>query len=252
MVRQSKKYVSLTLIVAASALAVLLPAASAQAGDRHSKHNRYTVYAKVIKAKPIYTQVVLQEPVKECWTEQERYVIHEGNSYGRNNAQHRGNNNSHRTGNAVVGGVIGGVVGNQVGRNGNRGVQIGATIAGAIIGSAIANEAGGRRSNRRHGHYNNDYSNQGHYNNHSLNQGHYNNHSSNHGQYNNHASQYSPTYGTRPVQRCKTVVKNRYDKRIDGYNVVYVHQGRRYQTRTRNHPGSHIELKVNGKTGRYR
>lgn len=213
MSQQSKRRISFKLVAAASALAVLMPFASVQAASRHSNGNRHTVYAKVIKVRPIYRQVAYREPVEQCWTEQEQYLIHEGYS----------NRRSHRTDNSIVGGVIGGVIGNQIGRNGNRGARIGATIAGAIVGSVIANEANGHRSNRRNGRHN---------------------------RHHNHSSQHSPTYGVRPVKRCKTVYENRYEKRIDGYKVIYVHRGRRFKTRTQKHPGAHIQLNVNGRHGR--
>ena len=221
MINQRKKNVSLKLISAACALAVFLPTAGAQAADRKTNRDRFTVYAKVIQAEPIYRQVVLKEPVQQCWTEQQRYVVNEGHSY-RPNYRGRGHKyNSRTNGNAIVGGVIGGVIGNQIGRNANSGARAGATIAGAIIGSAIANDVNGNRGHRRDRHYNNDR------------------------HYNDHSYQQSPTYGVRPVKRCKTVVNNRYEQRIDGYNVTYIHRGRRFQTRTRKDPGARIQLNVN-------
>lgn len=51
-------------------------------------------------------------------------------------------------------------------------------------------------------------------------------------------------YRDVPVQRCD-VVDDRVSQRvIDGYNVTYVFQGRRYVTRTATPPGDRIELAV--------
>ena len=222
MINQSKKFNSFKVIAATAAIAVLMPLASAQAAERHSGRDRFNVYAKVISAVPIYRRVELREPIEKCWTEHERYVINEGHSYGHSHRRHKRHYNSNRTDNTIVGGVIGGVIGNQIGRNTKGGARIGATIAGAIIGSAIGNEVSGNHSHRRHG------------------------------RYNSHSNYYSPTYGVRPVQRCKTVVHNRYEQRIEGYNVTYIHRGRRFKTRTRRDPGARIKLNVHTRPARGR
>jgi len=206
------------LITAAAAVAVLLPMASVQAADRHASRNQFTVYADVLRAEPIYKQVVIREPREECWTEDETYIIQEGQSN-----QYHGSHKTHRSsngGDALVGGVIGGVIGNQLGRKGGRDVRAGATVAGAIIGSVLANEArasneGSHRRHRRHK-----------------------------PQRHRHNSGNQTVYGTRPVQRCKTVMENRYEQRIDGYKVTYEHRGRRFKTRTRRDPGPSIQLRI--------
>lgn len=227
MKHQSKKRVPLKIIAAASALAVLLPFASVQAGEKYRHSGHYSGYAKVIHAEPIYRRVSVRKPIQQCWTEQERYVIHEGNSYGRPHYQHNSGYRSKGSDGAVVGGVIGGVIGNEIGRNGSRGTRIGATIAGAIIGSAIGNDLGGNHKHNRHGRYKN----------HS-----YGNHSYKRHSYGNHSYSQKPTYGVRPVKRCKTVYTNHYERHIEGYKVTYVHRGQRFKTRTRKHPGSRIHV----------
>jgi len=203
------KNVRSKLLSMLTATALVLPMATLQAADRHASRNKFTVYADVISAEPIYREVAIREPREECWTEEERYVIQEGSS---GHHQHR-NRGSRHGGDALVGGVIGGVIGNQIGRNGSRGARAGATVAGAIIGSVIANEAGSgntHRRNRRHS-----------------------------------SGRTETVYGVRPVKRCRTLVDNRYEQRIDGYNVTYEHRGRRFQTRTRRDPGPTIELRIN-------
>ena len=226
MTKPSNKYAFLKTVAAASALAVLLPFASAQSADRYSKRDRFTVYAKVIRAEPIYRRVTVREPVKHCWTEQEKYVIHEGKHHRRPHHQsHQGYDahyDSYGNDGTIVGGVVGGVIGNQLGRGGKRGNRIGLTIAGAIIGSAIANDFGGKKHHGRHG------------------------------SYYEHSYGYEPQYGVRPVQRCKTVVNNRYEKRIDGYDVTYIHRGKRFKTRTRKDPGPRIKLNIHARPARYR
>jgi len=210
----------LTLIATAS---LLLPLASVQAADRHASRNKFTVYADVISAEPIYREVAVREPREECWTEEERYVVREGQTTNHSNTRSR---SRHNGGDALVGGVIGGVIGNQLGRNGSRGERAGATVAGAIIGSVIANEAGGNESHRRHRRHNNTQ---------------------------RHSQQRQETvYAVRPVSRCRTVINNRYEQRIEGYNVTYEHRGRRFQTRTRKDPGPSIELQVHVEPARTR
>jgi len=190
--------------------------ANAHATDRYKTNNRFTVYADVISAEPLYREVVVKEPREECWTEEQRHMIKEGSS-----GRHNNHSGRHRSGaDALVGGVIGGVIGNQLGRNGSSRERAGATVAGAIIGSVIGNESRGSNSHRRHRrHRNNTRHN-----------------------YSNHNS--APVYEVRPVNKCRTVIENRYEQRIDGYNVTYEHRGRRFQTRTRKDPGRQIELRV--------
>ena len=60
----------------------------------------------------------------------------------------------------------------------------------------------------------------------------------------NQRAQRNQDYREVPVQRC-TVVNDRVTERVvDGYNVTYVYQGRRYVTRTATPPGDRIELAV--------
>ena len=45
-------------------------------------------------------------------------------------------------------------------------------------------------------------------------------------------------------QRCKTVYESYEEERITGYDVVYRYNGANYQTKTRQHPGDTLKLKV--------
>jgi uncharacterized protein YcfJ len=46
------------------------------------------------------------------------------------------------------------------------------------------------------------------------------------------------------VERCDIVSERFTEERIDGYNVIYRYQGRRYTMRTSQHPGDRVRLRV--------
>ncbi|MEM6639884.1 MAG: glycine zipper 2TM domain-containing protein [Pseudomonadota bacterium] len=46
------------------------------------------------------------------------------------------------------------------------------------------------------------------------------------------------------VRRCETRDEVREEERIDGYRVTYLYNGREYTTRTRNHPGTRLRVRV--------
>lgn len=79
-----------------------------------------------------------------------------------------------------------------------------ATVAGTLIGAAVGNDAARR---------NNGYSSR--------------------------TTEYS-----RPVRRCDTVVRERQEERIDGYNVVYRYNGQKYATRMPYDPGRELRVRV--------
>ncbi len=209
------------LLATTTACALLLPLAQADAQDYGS--DRYTTYGKVIRAEPIYREVVIRKPVQQCWTDEERYVIQEGQYHSNHysNRSSRNTQHSRRSGDTLAGTVIGGVIGNQLGRNGSRSARAGATVAGAIIGSVIANEVTGgyRHSNKSY---------------------------KRHRRHNRHHSHHRPSreirYGVRPVERCETITKTHVEHRVEGYKVTYIHRGRKLTTRTRKDPGSRIKL----------
>lgn len=47
------------------------------------------------------------------------------------------------------------------------------------------------------------------------------------------------------VQRCATRYEERFEERVEGYRVTYVHDGRRYVTQTAYDPGQRIRVEVN-------
>ncbi len=55
---------------------------------------------------------------------------------------------------------------------------------------------------------------------------------------------YRTTQYSRPVTRCETSYQSHEEERIDGYNVVYAYNGRKYATRTPHDPGSRLRIRV--------
>jgi uncharacterized protein YcfJ len=49
---------------------------------------------------------------------------------------------------------------------------------------------------------------------------------------------------SRPVERCETRYRSHQEQRIDGYNVVYRYNGRKYSTRMPYDPGKSIKVRV--------
>lgn len=130
------------LALASCVVATGLPPTEARA-DRRDSADRFTVYADVVDVRPIYREVRVIEPHRECWTEYESRTVTER---GRAPRRTRG------AGDALVGGAIGGVIGNRLGRGASDGARAGATIAGAIVGATVANERPGARGRHRRGH----------------------------------------------------------------------------------------------------
>jgi len=55
---------------------------------------------------------------------------------------------------------------------------------------------------------------------------------------------YETVQYSRPVERCKTVIRKRREERIDGYDVVYRYKGQRYSTRMPYDPGRELRVRV--------
>ena len=62
------------------------------------------------------------------------------------------------------------------------------------------------------------------------------------------AARNAPTYHTtrysRPVRRCETNYQSHEEERIDGYEVIYAYNGRKYATRTPFDPGKRLRIRV--------
>ena len=104
----------------------------------------------------------------------------------------------------IAGGVIGGVVGRQFGSGNGRDAM---TVLGTLIGASIGHEAG-----RREHH---DYDDYGH-----------------------------ARVRSHPIERCETHYTTREERELDGYRVTYRFAGREYTTRTQEHPGNRIRVRV--------
>jgi len=106
---------------------------------------------------------------------------------------------------AIAGGIIGGVVGNQFGHGSGKKAM---TVAGSLLGLSIGHDLS-QNTNYRSDDY--DQSNHRH-------------------------------KGRK--QRCETT--NRYESRqeIVGYRVKYRYKGNKFWTRTQNHPGDRIRVRV--------
>jgi uncharacterized protein YcfJ len=112
------------LTLAAAALLVSAPALADR--DRYEDSARYghAEYAKVVRTTPIYRQVRVETPRREC---HDQRVVYREPAY--------------RDGGVLVGAILGGVAGHQFGKG--RG-NAAATAAGALIGASIAqNRHGG-------------------------------------------------------------------------------------------------------------
>ncbi len=171
-----------TSLIAVVGFGVMLASQVSMAGAR----GNYTDVARVLKVKPIYETVRVNNPRRKCWDEP---------------VYRRGGGNSAVP--TIVGGIIGGVIGNQFGRgNGRRAL----TVAGTILGGAIGHDIGHQNS--------------------------------------------GPGYETIE-RRCRVV--NRFTERqeVVGYRVKYRYNGKVLWTRTQEHPGKYINVKVKVRPERY-
>lgn len=80
-------------------------------------------YAKVVDARPLYREVRVREPVRECWDEPVYHTRRDGHK---------------SAGGMLAGGLIGGIVGHQIGHGSGRRV---ATAVGTLIGAKIGHDA---------------------------------------------------------------------------------------------------------------
>ncbi|EAR21166.1 glycine zipper 2TM domain-containing protein [Nitrococcus mobilis] len=114
------KLLSIGLCAASAALAPLAQAAS---------YGNYGMdYARVIRVEPIYREIEITTPQRQCYDQ----PVHRG---------YRANDGGDGALAAVVGGVVGGVIGHSLGRGRHRApVTIAGTLAGVGIGRHIARQ----------------------------------------------------------------------------------------------------------------
>ena len=119
------------------AIALLVFAGAAGAGDKGHKHgykhghkqhdyapqSEVFDYARVLESRPIYREIKVTAPVRECWQEPVYHTRHGG----------------HKSASGMLaGGLIGGIIGHQIGKG--RGNKV-ATAVGTLIGAQIGHEA---------------------------------------------------------------------------------------------------------------
>lgn len=119
------KFLKIMLTVA---LLVITGIADAEGDRQGQKKHGYNTrqdlfeYARVVEVQPIYREVKVSTPLRECWDEPVYHTRQQPKSAG----------------GMLAGGLIGGIVGHQLGRgNGNRV----ATAMGALVGAHIGHQA---------------------------------------------------------------------------------------------------------------
>lgn len=171
------KWLTIGLFAAAAAISPIAPAAGY--GDYG------TAYARVIEAQPIYREVAISTPQRECYDEPVA-------------GQYRARRGGDGTLAAVVGGVVGGVIGHRLGRGRHRAPV---TIAGTLVGAGI-----GRHIARHRG------------------------------------DAYAAPVSYQRV--CQVVHDTRYERRLDGYDVIYQYGGETHRTRMPYDPGPRLRVRV--------
>ena len=123
--------------VIAIILIIMSATALADSKKRYKNHSQNMAYdfAKVVDVRPVYREVEVSNPVRECWDEP---VIRTHNNTGHKSAS-----------GMAVGGILGGVIGHQIGKgNGNKL----ATAVGTLIGAQIGHDAVNGRVQSGQGH----------------------------------------------------------------------------------------------------
>lgn len=116
-----KSVLAMTLVLMSSNL---LASSNNHGYGRGAKNIQFGI-GKVVDATPIYRQVRISNPIRECWDEP---VIHTQNSYSEPKS----------ASGMAVGGILGGIIGHQIGKG--RGNRL-ATAMGTIIGAQIGHNA---------------------------------------------------------------------------------------------------------------
>ncbi len=96
--------------------------------------HRFTDYAKVTRATPVYQTVEHRIPQESCWVETVR-----------TERNHRHNDSATST---LVGGLIGGAIGHAVGR-GKSNKKLGAVV-GSVVGMSVGHDIGHKNHRTRH------------------------------------------------------------------------------------------------------
>ena len=119
------KYFKTVLAMTLVLMSANLLADSRHRGIGHGPKNMFDGFGKVVEVTPIYRQIKVTYPVRECWDEP---VIHTQNDYSHPKS----------ASGMAVGGILGGIIGHQIGKgNGNKL----ATVMGTLIGAQIGHNA---------------------------------------------------------------------------------------------------------------
>jgi uncharacterized protein YcfJ len=118
---KTNKPVMAVILILISATAI---ADSSNKRFKNKSGNMAYDFAKVVDVRPIYREVEVSNPVRECWDEP---VIQVHGGTGRKSAS-----------GMAVGGILGGIIGHQVGRGNGKKL---ATAVGTIIGAQIGHDA---------------------------------------------------------------------------------------------------------------
>lgn len=92
--------------------------------------NSFYDTARVLKAKPIYETVSVNQPEERCWNER---VTHRSRGYSKSYTP------------TIAGAIIGGAVGNQFGKGSGKDAM---TVAGALLGASVGNDMGKHHGGR--------------------------------------------------------------------------------------------------------
>lgn len=136
--KKTKKLITRSLVAAAVASVIALPAAAGKYREQSDYENSTYDYARVVNVKPRIETYQVNNPVESCWDE--RVPVRE------RTAGHRSHRKSSKTP-EVLGAIIGGVIGNQVGKRGGGKARDVATVAGAVLGGSIGRDV--KHKNRR-------------------------------------------------------------------------------------------------------
>ncbi len=183
-----------TITTLSLATLLTLSSSAVMAGDKYRHYEQGGQdRAKVTWVEPVYNEVRVTTPVRECY---------ESRDY------RRGPQQSY-TG-TIAGGLIGGVIGNQFGGgNGQTAMTVAGALLGGSVGRDMSNQYRGGNSDYRGGDY--GYS-----------------------------------------EQCDVRYEDRYEQRVEGYEVGYRYKGREYTTFMDHHPGKFIPVEVTARpTRRY-
>lgn len=117
-------------IIILSAIALMAVSSMVFAGDKHRDKGHHTKYkqfeyGKVISVTPIYREVRVSHPVRQCSFESSRHP-------------HRGRHAIKTIDSSLAGGLIGGIIGHQIGKG--KGKKL-ATAVGTLIGAQIGHDS---------------------------------------------------------------------------------------------------------------